>query len=131
MLQRDATDAYCILFTQETIIEKRGQKKDTGGGDVELAACGEYPGKVQKRQDPKRDYQKGAGTRDYTDRQNQKKKADANELSLLTAKRNRHITVHSFGHFYSAPSSPLLLRGAPDYITDTVSEFHAEAHRQL
>src|SRR6218665_3178735 len=38
--------------------------------------------------------------------------------------------IHSFGHFYSAPSSPLLLRGAPDYSTDTVSEFHAEAHRQ-
>ena len=38
--------------------------------------------------------------------------------------------VHSFiysGHFYSAPSSPLLLRGAPDDSTDTVSEFHAEA----
>src|SRR6218665_1009497 len=35
--------------------------------------------------------------------------------------------IHS-GHFYSAPSSPLLLRGAPDYSTDTVSEFHAEAH---
>src|SRR6218665_4012289 len=33
---------------------------------------------------------------------------------------------------YSAPSSPLLhCRGAPDYSTDTVSEFHAEAHRQL
>src|SRR6218665_1383709 len=39
--------------------------------------------------------------------------------------------IHSFGHFYSAPSSPLLLRGAPDYSTDTVSEFHAEAHMQL
>src|SRR6218665_2546041 len=35
------------------------------------------------------------------------------------------------GHFYSAPSSPLLHRGAPYYSTDTVSEFHAEAHRQL
>ena len=35
--------------------------------------------------------------------------------------------IHS-GHFYSAPSSPLPLRGAPDYSTDTVSEFHAEAH---
>ena len=35
--------------------------------------------------------------------------------------------IHS-GHFYSAPSSPLLLRGAPDYSMDTVSEFHAEAH---
>src|SRR6218665_2705043 len=38
--------------------------------------------------------------------------------------------IHS-GHFYSAPSSILLLRGAPDYSTDTVSEFHAEPHRQL
>src|SRR6218665_1905747 len=41
-----------------------------------------------------------------------------------------HSFIHS-GHFYSAPSSPLLLRGAPDYSTDTVSEFHAKAHRQL
>ena len=44
------------------------------------------------------------------------------------------IFIHSFihsDHFYSASSSPLLLRGAPDYSTDTVSEFHAEAHRQL
>src|SRR6218665_790684 len=41
------------------------------------------------------------------------------------------IFIHSFSHFYSAPSSPLLLRGAPDYSTDTVSEFHAEEHRQL
>src|SRR6218665_4203705 len=32
------------------------------------------------------------------------------------------------GHFFSASSSPLLLRGAPNYSTDTVSEFHAEAH---
>src|SRR6218665_2990349 len=40
------------------------------------------------------------------------------------------VFIHS-GHFYSAPSSPLLLRGAPDYSTDTVSEFHAKAHRQL
>src|SRR6218665_680419 len=31
-----------------------------------------------------------------------------------------HSFIHS-GHFYSAPSSPLLLRGAPDYSTDTVS----------
>src|SRR6218665_2401785 len=41
-----------------------------------------------------------------------------------------HPFIH-FGHFYSVPSSPLLLRGAPDYSTDTVSELHAEAHRQL
>src|SRR6218665_611514 len=40
------------------------------------------------------------------------------------------IFIYS-GHFYSTPSSPLLLRGAPDYSTDTISEFHAEAHRQL
>ena len=38
--------------------------------------------------------------------------------------------IHS-GHFYSPFSSPLLLRGASHYSTDTVSEFHAEAHKQL
>ena len=32
-----------------------------------------------------------------------------------------HSFIHS-GNFYSAPSSPLPLRGAPDYSTDTVSE---------
>jgi len=53
--------------------KKRERKEDTGGGD-KLAA--ENTGKVQKRQDTKRDYEKGAGTRDYTDRLNQKKKAD-------------------------------------------------------
>src|SRR6218665_853780 len=60
-------------------------------------------------------------------------------LSCVTGCRLSHQHcpcdfVRSFvrsGHFYSAPSSPLLLRGAPDYSTDTVSEFHAEAHRQL
>ena len=48
--------------------------------------------------------------------------------------RQADLTFNSFihsGHFYSAPSSPLPLRGTPDYSTDTVSEFHAEAHRQL
>ena len=47
---------------------------------------------------------------------------------------NRCTFIHSFihsGHFYGASSSPLLLRGAPNYSTDTVSEFHTEAHRQL
>src|SRR6218665_2490870 len=42
--------------------------------------------------------------------------------------------THSFilsGHFYSAPSSHPLLRGAPDYNTDTVSGVHAETQRQL
>jgi len=37
------------------------------------------------------------------------------------------LFIHS-GHFYRAPSSPLLLRDAPDYSTNTVSEFHVEAH---
>ena len=36
--------------------------------------------------------------------------------------------IHS-GYFYSASSSPLPLRGAPDYNTDTVSEFHAKAYQ--
>src|SRR6218665_2737866 len=51
--------------------------------------------------------------------------------SALECTRNSFFNsfIHS-GHFYSTPSSPLLLRGAPDYSTDTVSEFHAEAHRQ-
>src|SRR6218665_1636364 len=49
---------------------------------------------------------------------------------LLACLINEDSFIHS-GHFYSAPSSPLLIRGAPDYSTDTVSEFHAEAHRQL
>src|SRR6218665_3164721 len=42
----------------------------------------------------------------------------------------KHSFIHS-GHFYSDPSSLQLLRGAPDYSTNTVSKFHAEAHRQL
>ena len=45
-----------------------------------------------------------------------------------------HSKLNSFihsGHFYSTPSSPLLLGDAPDYSTDTVSEFHTEVHRQL
>src|SRR6218665_3155113 len=37
-----------------------------------------------------------------------------------------HSFIH-FGHFYSAPSNPLLLRGVPDYNTDTVSEFHSRS----
>ena len=45
----------------------------------------------------------------------------AHEFSKLN-----YSFIQSFGHFYSAPSSPLLLREAPDYSTDTVSEFPAE-----
>ena len=55
-------------------------------------------------------------------------------LSDMSNVSYQFISIHSFihsGHFYSAPSSLPLLRGAPDYSTDTVSEFHAEAHRQL
>ena len=59
-------------------------------------------------------------------------------IRTLTSALKKHekITapIHSFinsGHFYSASSNPLLIRGAPDYSTDTVSEFYAEAHRQL
>ena len=37
-----------------------------------------------------------------------------------------HSFIHS-GYFYSASSSSLLLRGTPDYSTDTVPEFHAKA----
>ena len=51
-------------------------------------------------------------------------------LRLLRAIDLLYSFFHS-GHFYSAPSSPLPLRDDPDYSTDTVSGFHAEAHRQL
>src|SRR6218665_806602 len=59
------------------------------------------------------------------------------KITTRNSRKSHHVTsltCHSFihsGHFYSAPSSPLLLRGGPDYSTDTVSEFHAEAHMQL
>src|SRR6218665_2490275 len=44
-----------------------------------------------------------------------------------------HSFIHSFIPAISiVPLQVLsLLRGAPDYSTDTVSEFHTEAHRQL
>src|SRR6218665_910543 len=57
-------------------------------------------------------------------------RTDLHMSRLVEQKIAFFISFHS-GQFYSAPSSPLLLRGAPDYSTDTVSEFHAEAHRQL
>src|SRR6218665_1501612 len=54
------------------------------------------------------------------------------DLSKIFGGRvNKNISFIHYGHFYSAPSSPLLLRGAPDYSTDTVSELHADAQRQL
>ena len=40
--------------------------------------------------------------------------------------RWRHLLIHS-GYFYTASSSPLLLRGATDYSLDAVSELTAEA----
>ena len=56
--------------------------------------------------------------------------SNTRQKGILISKGSLHSFIHS-GYFYSASSSPLLLRGAPDYSTDTVSEFHAEAHRQL
>src|SRR6218665_3205218 len=53
------------------------------------------------------------------------------KLICFTVSHVYYSFIHSFSHFYSTPSSPLLLRGAPDYSMDTVSEFHDEAHRQL
>src|SRR6218665_344087 len=40
------------------------------------------------------------------------------------------LLIHS-GYFYSAPSSPLLLRCAPDTTRILCRNFHAEAPRQL
>ena len=70
---------------------------------------------------------------------------DCSSIQLLFKQHSFHVLssfhlgkisfiIHSFihsGHFYSATSSPLPLRDASDFSTDTVSEFHAEAHRQL
>ena len=47
-------------------------------------------------------------------------------FSLRLPTFNIHSFIHS-GHFYSAASSPQLLRSAPDHSTYTVSEFHAKA----
>ena len=41
-------------------------------------------------------------------------------LAGVYSKEAVHSFIHS-GHFDSAPSSPLLLKGAPDYSTDTIS----------
>jgi len=49
-----------------------------------------------------------------------------NHLSLLVHYSNVFRSFIHLGYFYSTSSSPLLLRGAPEYSTDTVSEFHAE-----
>ena len=51
--------------------------------------------------------------------------SNENGATLTT---ERPSFIHS-GYFYSALSNPILLRGAPDYSTDTVSQFHAEVHR--
>src|SRR6218665_1626495 len=51
------------------------------------------------------------------------------DLSTISDVALIHSFIHSFihslmccGYFYSASSSPLLLRGIPDYSNDTVSE---------
>jgi len=43
------------------------------------------------------------------------------ELCDKNARAHRYSLIHS-GYFYSAFYSPLLLRGAPDYSIDTLSE---------
>jgi len=45
----------------------------------------------------------------------------------LASKLKAECSFINSGYFYSASSSPLLFRGAPDYSIDTVSGFHAEA----
>ena len=52
-----------------------------------------------------------------------------NTYHLLTL-YSSHSFIHS-GYIYSAFSSPLLLRGAPDHSNDTVPEFHAEASQAI
>ena len=43
----------------------------------------------------------------------------------------RHSFIHSAISIAPLQVLYYILRGAPDYSTDTVSEFQAEAHRQL
>src|SRR6218665_1033617 len=53
---------------------------------------------------------------------------------LLAFYTHIHVYTHTSTHvcMHIRSFRPfLLLRGAPDYSTDTVSEFHAEAQRQL
>src|SRR6218665_2389113 len=52
---------------------------------------------------------------------------EGNTLRSINTGQRNFLPFHS-GHFYSSPSSPLLIRGAPDHSMYTVSEFHAEAH---
>jgi len=50
-------------------------------------------------------------------------------LNFVKGIENLISFIFHSGYFYSASSSPLLLRGAPDYSTDTLSEFSDERHR--
>src|SRR6218665_48599 len=74
---------------------------------------------------------KGKKTLLYRNFEYVEERDNVNGSTSWRCRNARHFCsfIHS-DHFYSAPSSPLPLRGAPDYSTDTVSEFHAEAHRQ-
>src|SRR6218665_1379520 len=50
-------------------------------------------------------------------------------ITHLVEARSASYSYNNSGYFYSASSSPLLLRGAPDtarIVSDTVPEFHAE-----
>jgi len=46
-------------------------------------------------------------------------------LSNTVSQQGLHSFIHS-GHFYSGPSSPLLLGGTPDYSTDTVESYRLD-----
>ena len=69
------------------------KEEDTGGGN-ELAA--KNTGKVQKRKDTKRGYQKEAGTTGHIGRQTQKKKADV-VRHVTRMKGNRLPVVALYG----------------------------------
>ena len=84
---------------------------------------------IERIRETERDRDRQRQTDSQSDRDREKQRDIHQGHRLFSCWFNSFI--HSFGHFYSAPSSPLLLKGAPDYSTDTVSEFHAEAHRQL
>src|SRR6218665_3262601 len=51
-------------------------------------------------------------------------------VSLSQPHHDIHSFIHSF-YFYSAPSSPLLLRGAPDTARILCRNFTPKRHRQL
>jgi|SRR6218665_1277819 len=58
----------------------------------------------------------------------------SSSLLFLRSVKPKHSQCHSFihsGYFYSASSSPLLLRGAPDTAWILLGSFTPKHHRQL